>query len=186
MSHHFGWFAHGHVEAVPAGNENLTSAPSAAYACSDGLLNVAANKQEQWEGLADHLGLAALKDDPRFATRADRKANRTELNAVIGAVLAKRPAAVWEKELNALGIPAGRILTLPQALEQARAAGQIAGFTLEGGREAELFRTGVKIDGKPLSVDAPPPELGADTDDVLTELGLSPDEIRALRGKGAI
>ncbi|NNL34991.1 MAG: CoA transferase, partial [Silicimonas sp.] len=89
------------VEAVPAGNENLTSAPSAAYACADGLLNIAANKQEQWETLAGHLGLGDLIRDPRFRTRADRKANRVALNSAIEAVLATRPAAQWEEELNA-------------------------------------------------------------------------------------
>ncbi|NND18189.1 MAG: CoA transferase [Silicimonas sp.] len=173
------------VEAVPAGNENLTSAPSAAYACADGLLNIAANKQEQWETLAGHLGLGDLIRDPRFRTRADRKANRVALNSAIEAVLATRPAAHWEEELNARGIPAGRILSLPEALEQARAAGQIAAYDI-GGRTAEVFRTGVRIDGAPLAVDTPPPELGADTDTVLRSLGLSDTDIATLREKDAI
>lgn len=176
----------GGVEAVPAGNENLTSAPSAAYECSDGLLNIAANKQEQWEALATFLGLGALIDDPRFQTRVARKTNRAALNAAIGDVLRTRPAAKWEAELNAQGIPAGRILTLPEALEQARAAGQIAQFNLPSGRRAETFRTGIKMNGRALSVDQPPPELGADTDDILSELGVQPDEITELREAGII
>ncbi|MEL6809079.1 MAG: CoA transferase [Pseudomonadota bacterium] len=174
------------VEAVPAGNENLTSAPSAAYETENGPINIAANKQDQWEKLARHLGLAALLDDPRFATRADRKANRTALNAALEAKLRTRPAQVWEDELNALGVPAGRVLSLPEALEQARAAGQIAGFELEGGRQAEVFRTGMRIDGAPLTVDTGPPELGQDTGAVLGDLGLSTNEINALRKAGTI
>ncbi len=174
------------VEAEPAGNENLTSAPSAAYACADGLLNVAANKQEQWEALAAHLGLTELVDDLRFKTRADRKANRIALNAEIEAKLRARPAFEWERELNAKGIPAGRILSLPEALEQARAAGQIGTYALDGGRQAEVFRTGMRFDGAPLEVDAPPPELGADTEDVLTDLGLTAEEIAKLKAEGAI
>jgi crotonobetainyl-CoA:carnitine CoA-transferase CaiB-like acyl-CoA transferase len=178
------WLVAG-VEAVPAGNENLTSAPSAAYRCADGLLNIAANKQEQWEALAAHLGLDALLSDPRFVTRADRKANRVQLNAAIEAVLLDRPSAEWEKELNAIGVPAGRILTLPQALDQARAAGQIASYDI-GGRSAEVFRTGMRFDGAALAVEDGPPELGAQTDTVLSALGLSEDEIAGLREKGAI
>ena len=178
------WLVAG-VEAVPAGNENLTSAPSAAYRCLDGLLNIAANKQEQWEALAAHLGLAVLVDDPRFRTRADRKANRVQLNAEIEAVLLDRPAAEWEEELNAIGVPAGRILSLPQALDQARAAGQIAAYDI-GGRTAEVFRTGMRFDGAPLAVETGPPELGAETDAVLADLGLSAAEIADLREKGAI
>ena len=174
------------VEAVPAGNENLTSAPSAAYACADGPLNIAANKQEQWEALARHLGLEALVNDPHFVTRAARKANRVALNAAIEDVLRTRPAAAWEDELNAIGVPAGRILSLPDALEQARAAGQIASYTLESGRDAEVFRTGVRMDGAPLVVESGPPELGADTARVLAEIGLSPEEIAEMRQKGVL
>ena len=173
------------VEATPAGNENLTSAPSAAYQCADGLLNVAANKQEQWEALAAHLELEHLVDDPRFRTRADRKANRHALNASIETALQKRPAKDWETELNDLGVPAGRILTLPQALEQADAAGQIATFDVAG-RTAQLFRTGMRIDGAPLSVDRPPPELGQDTAMLLTDLGLSLEEITRMKSEGVI
>ncbi|MEM9341883.1 MAG: CaiB/BaiF CoA-transferase family protein [Pseudomonadota bacterium] len=174
------------VEAVPAGNENLTSAPSAAYETASGPLNIAANKQDQWEALEKHLGLGGMVDDPRFRTRADRKANRVALNDAIEAKLKARPAEEWEAELNDIGVPAGRILTLPEALEQARAAGQIAGFELEGGRRAEVFRTGMRIDGEPLAVEAGPPELGQHTDEVLLGLGLDGDEIEALREAGAI
>ena len=174
------------VEAEPAGNENLTSAPSAAYRCADGLLNVAANKQEQWEILARHLGLDALRDDPRFRRRADRKKNRHALNAELEAVFETRSAAEWERELNALGVPAGRILSLPEALEQARAAGQIANFGTIGDRPVEIFRTGMRIDAAPLSVDRAPPELGEDTDDILGELGVSADEITRLKNEGVV
>ena len=69
---------------------------------------------------------------------------------------------------------------------QARAAGQIAQFELEGGREAEVFRTGMRIDGAPLTVETGPPELGQDTDAVLSEIGLDESDIRALREAGAI
>ncbi|MEM9427628.1 MAG: CoA transferase [Pseudomonadota bacterium] len=174
------------VEAVPAGNENLTSAPSAAYQTANGPINIAANKQDQWEKLARYLGLEVLLSDPRFQTRADRKAHRVELNAAIEAKLKTRPAEAWEEELNGLGVPAGRVLSLPEALEQARTAGQIAGFALAGGRQAEVFRTGMRIDGAPLSVETGPPELGQDTDRVLGELGLEAREINALRDAGTI
>ncbi|MGB3406593.1 MAG: CoA transferase [Jannaschia sp.] len=178
----------GGVRPVPAGNENLTSAPSAAYTCSDGPLNLAANKQEQWEALARHLGLADMLDDPRFATRADRKRNRAVLNALIGGVLATRPAAVWEAELNAIGVPAGRILTVEQALDHPQVTGrdQVAEYTLEGGRAVRVFRTGLRIDGVSPSVADGPPELGAQTDAVLTEAGYSGAQIAALREIGAI
>ena len=174
------------VEAVPAGNENLTSAPSAAYETASGPINIAANSQPQWEALARQLGLGEMLEDPRFRTRADRKAHRVELNAAIGAKLKAQTAEVWEEKLNAAGVPAGRILSLPDALQQARAAGQIARYDLDGDRKAEVFRTGMRIDGEPLSVETGPPELGQHTDEVLGELGLNAEEISALRDAGAI
>lgn len=185
-----GWAASnwlvGGVRPERAGNENLTSAPSAAYACADGLLNVAANKQEQWEALARHLGLDAALADPRFADRTARKANRAALNAEIGAVLATRPAAAWEAELNAAGVPAGRVLDLEDALELVAARDQVATYALEGGREMRAVRTGLHVDGAAPRVDAAPPELGADTDAVLAEAGYGADEIAALRAAGAV
>ena len=52
--------------------------------------------------------------------------------------------------------------------------------------EAELFRTGIKIDGEVLDAGGPPPELGEHTDEVLAEFGLSESEVAELRNKGAI
>ncbi|KMW58730.1 L-carnitine dehydratase/bile acid-inducible protein F [Candidatus Rhodobacter oscarellae] len=178
----------GGVHPVPAGNENLTSAPSAAYQCADAPINIAANKQEQWELLARHLGLAEMLADPDFATRADRKANRHALNARIAAVLRSRDASVWVEELNAIGVPAGPVLSMEEALQQPQyqQRDQVAGFTLRDGRSVEVVRTGVQIDGAPLTVEAGPPELGADTETVLTELGLSEAEIAELHKEGAL
>lgn len=178
----------GGVHPMPAGNENLTSAPSAAYACADGPLNIAANKQEQWEALATHLGIGHLTKDPRFLSRADRKANRRALNAAIERKLIERPASDWERELNAIGVPAGQILSMREALDQPsyRARDQIAEFSLPSGRQVEVVRTGVQIDGAPLSVQDGPPTLGADTDAVLSSLGMTDEVIANLRADGVL
>ena len=67
------------------GNDNFTAAPSGTFATKDGHINIAANKQEQWESLADLLGLSELKTDPRFQQRDARKKNRKELTPLIEA-----------------------------------------------------------------------------------------------------
>jgi formyl-CoA transferase len=176
------------VDPVPAGNENLTASPSAAYACADGPLNIAANKQEQWEKLADHLGLSHMKTDTRFQTRAARRANRRALNDALEEVLITRASAEWEEELNAQGIPAGRILSMREVLHLPayRARDQVATYELGDGREVEVIRSGIHMDGAPLEVSAPPSELGAETDEILTEIGLDAKEISELRAAGIV
>lgn len=178
----------GGVPPVPAGNENLTSAPSGAFECSDGLLNIAANKQEQWEALARHLGLEDLMDDPRFRSRPDRKANRIALKNKIEDVLRTRSSAEWESELNALGIPSGRILSVAGALEHPQFVqrDQIGTYEFADGTVSRSIRTGVHVDGEPLKVSTPPPELGAHTEEILGEIGLSPAEISACREEGIL
>ena len=151
-------------------------------------MNIAANKQEQWEALAKLLGLEALVDDPRFRTRADRKQNRLALNAVLEEVLKTRSAKEWEEELNALGVPSGRIVSVKEALAlpQFTQRDQIGTYQLSDGREVQAIRTGVKLDGQPLKVAKGAPELGADTSDILADAGYSAEEIEAFRWDGIV
>ncbi|MEM7644916.1 MAG: CoA transferase [Pseudomonadota bacterium] len=172
------------------GNENVTSAPSGAFQAADGLLNIAANRDEQWETLARHLGRPDLLDRADYATREARKANRDALRADLETVLTNRPAADWARELSALGVPAGPVLTVADALAHPQVAnrGLVATFPEAPGvgRDVRALRTAVKIDGTAPGVDAPPPELGADCDAILQAAGFTPPEIDNLRAEGAI
>ena len=187
-----GWAVSNHliggVAPEPQGNENPTSAPSGAFRCADGLLNIAANKDEQWEALARHLGRGDLIGHPDYATREDRKRNRHRLRAEIETALAARPARDWARELNAIGVPAGAVLTVPQVLAHPQVAGRdfLARFedTPGVGRPIDVVRIGAMIDGRRPSVEAPPPALGADTRDILSWLGYSAEEIETLRAEG--
>ncbi len=172
------------------GNENPTSAPSGAFEAGGGLINIAANKDEQWVLLTDHLSLAALRDRPEYATRESRKANRLALKAELEAVLTTRPALDWAKELNKIGVPAGAVLTVPEVLDMPQIADR--GFLhrfpdVPGvGRDIDVVTTGVKIAGAPLTVDKPPPELGQDNSDIYGSLGLSDHDLETLKKDGAI
>jgi crotonobetainyl-CoA:carnitine CoA-transferase CaiB-like acyl-CoA transferase len=172
------------------GNENVTSAPSGTFQAQDGPINIAANKDEQWAALADHLGCSELRARREFATREDRKANRYALKTELERALAAKPAETWAAELNAIGVPAGAVLTVPEALASPQVAdrGFIGTFAdVPGvGRDVSVVRTGLKLDGEAPSVAAPPPELGADNRAIYRELGLSDDEIDNLAREGAI
>jgi formyl-CoA transferase len=71
----------------PLGNENFTASPSGTFTTGDGLLNVAANKQQQFEALCRVVGRPGLATDPRFAGRQARLDNRAALKAELEAAL---------------------------------------------------------------------------------------------------
>ncbi len=175
---------------APLGNENVTASPSGTFRTGDGLLNIAANKQEQFEALCRVLGRAELTGDPRYAGRQGRLDNRAALKAELEAALAARPAEAWERALNAAGVPAGRVLSVPEALAgpQVRDRGMVATFENAPGvgRDIRLLRTGLKIDGAAPRVETPPPRLGEHTEALLRELGYSAAEITRLAEEKAI
>ncbi|MDA5558548.1 CaiB/BaiF CoA transferase family protein [Shimia sp. MMG029] len=186
-----GWVVSNYLIAgvTPAahGNENVTSAPSGAFQAQDGLINIAANKEEQWVLLTDHLGLSALRTRADFATREDRKQNRLALKAELERVLVTRPASDWADALNDIGVPAGAVLSVPDVLHQPQIAAR--GFLhhfpdVPGvGRDIQVATTGIKLDGHAPTVTTPPPRLGADNEAIWAELGLDPAK---LKEEGAI
>jgi crotonobetainyl-CoA:carnitine CoA-transferase CaiB-like acyl-CoA transferase len=177
-------------DPVAMGNDNFTAAPSGAFKTSDGLLNIAANKQEQFEALCGVIGRPDLAADPRFAKREARKASRSALTAEIEAVLTTRSAAEWEAAFNAVGVPAGRVLTVPQALDlpQIKERGLVQTFdhvpALD--RPLSVSRAGFKVDGDDPRAATPPPTLGEHTDQVLASLGFTADEIADHRKQGIV
>ena len=178
------------VTPAAVGNENLTSAPSGTFAAADGPLNIAANKDEQWRQLAEHLGRADLLENPDYRTREDRKAHRMALKAELESVLRTRPAEAWARELNALGVPAGAILTVPEVLAHPQIAdrGLLANFAAVPGidQDIQVVRTGVKLDGAAPAVDSPPPVLGQDNAEIYGDLGFDAAARDALAADGVI
>lgn len=173
----------------PMGNDNFTAAPSGTFRTGDGLLNIAANKQQQFEALARAIGREDIIRDERFAERENRKRHRAALTQEIEAGLRHRSAAEWENILAQLGIPAGRVLTVPEALEnpQVKQRGLFQTLDVAGlDHPVTVTRAGFKLSGVDPCVQSPPPRLGEHTDEVLTRVGYTEEEISALRAAGAI
>ena len=152
------------VHPAPMGQQNVTAAPSGTFETADGLLNIAANRQTQFEKLCGLLDRNDLVVDARFADREARKHNRDALNAELTGELRKRTAAEWEQVLPAIGVPAARILSVPQAVasEQLVHRGFFTEVPFPGdaGRAVRASGNGVLVDGEPLRPAGPPPALG--------------------------
>ena len=152
------------VPPEPMGDQNATAAPSGTFDAADGPLNIAANQQEQFEKLCREVGRPQLVTDPRFADREARKRNRAALNDELNAALSQRTAVEWEQALTAAGVPAARVLTVPQAVELDQLAHR--GFFTDlpypdgSGKALRVSGNGVLIDGEPLRPSGPPPLLG--------------------------
>jgi len=177
------------VNPQPMGNENFTASPSGTFATGDGLLNIAANKQDQFEALCRLLGRADLIGDRRFADRESRKRNRDLLRSEIESALANGSAEHWEGMMNRAGVPAGRVMTVPQVLEspQVRQRGLTQTHRVPGiDRPVTVVKAGFKLSAARVGVDLPPPRLGEHTDRVLGELGYTSEQITELRRSRAI
>jgi len=175
---------------VPLGNENMTAAPSGTFATREGLLNIAANEQKQFEALCIAIRQPALISDPRFAAREARKQHRHALKQEIEAGLSSRSAAEWEAILNQAGVPAGQVLSVPQILEheQVRNRHFVVSLPVVPGldRPARLSRGGFVLNGEGARTLAPPPRLGAQTDAWLGKMGYDAADIARLRSEGAV
>ncbi|MFP5472895.1 MAG: CoA transferase, partial [Gammaproteobacteria bacterium] len=164
--------------------------PSGTFRTADGLLNIAANKQEQFEALCRVVERPDLPQDPRFRERQGRLQHRAELKAQLEAALAARTTEAWWPLLNQAGVPAGPVYTVGEALAHPQVAGRgmIGRFDdVPGvGRDIRVVRTGFKIDGRAPRVDTPPPTLGQHSTEILASLGYSAGEIAQLQDEQAI
>lgn len=187
-----GWVAAnlliGKQQPVLMGNDNFTAAPSGTFKTKDGYINIAANKQEQWESVCDVLGTPELKLDPRFEKRDIRKKNRRELTPLLEVRLVERPTKEWVDLLNAKDVPSGEILNLEDALKQPqiRHRQTLKEVPVEGLGTLPLFGLTAKFEKTPGDITAPPPRLSAHTAEVLASVGVTPEDLATLKSKGII
>jgi crotonobetainyl-CoA:carnitine CoA-transferase CaiB-like acyl-CoA transferase len=187
-----GWVAAnlliGGYPPVVMGNDNFTAAPSGTFRTKDGYINIAANKQEQWEAVCDVLGLPELKADPRFQERDTRKKNRKLLTPLLEVKLAERATEEWVDLLNAKDVPSGAILGLEAALRQPQIQhrGVLQKTEVSGIGEFEVFALTALFEKCSGDVVSPPPTLGQHNAEIFGRLGLDETRLDELKGRGVI
>ncbi len=170
------------------GNDNFTAAPSGVFKTKDGSMNIAANKQEQWEQLCNLIGIPELIEDLRFKERDIRKKNRFELTPIIEKVLQTKETSFWVELFNNNGIPSGEILSFAEALDQTQIKHRqtFNNVNVTGIGDVPLFNLTAKFSKTPGFVETPPPLLGEHTLEILSKIGYDNDSIDMLKSKKII
>ena len=170
------------------GSAHESVAPYQVFPTADEPLMVAVGSDGLWRRFTAATGLDELTDDPRYATNPDRVQHRDTLIPRITQALATRGCAEWTDRLNAAGVPAGPVNTVPAALEQPQIAARDMVVEVEHpvAGMLRMLGTPLKLSAQPASIRRPPPVLGQHTDEILAEAGYPPARIAELREAGVI
>ena len=172
----------------PLGSAHRLAAPYQALRASDGWFTVGANNDKLFEALCRAIERPDLAADARFRVNRDRMRHRDALIVEIERTTAKETRVHWLARLDAAGVPAGPINTYPEALAdpQALARHMVVDLDHPGAGPIKALGVPVKLSDTPGAVDRAAPLLGQDNAAVLTELGYTDAEQRALKDRGVI
>ncbi|WP_208512194.1 CoA transferase [Variovorax paradoxus] len=174
-------------EPEQLGTANRMSAPYQAMKAADGHFVMGATNQKLWQTLCATLERPDLLDDARFATVSLRLANRHALIESLERSFAEQSCEHWIDRLLAVGIPAGPILSYPEAFESEHGRHRRMRIEIDHPVEGKVPNIGfaVKMGGTPQQVRRAPPLLGQHTAEVLAELGIDAPAQRELAAAGA-
>ncbi len=156
------------------------------YETEDGHMSVSVMTDRQWLGLTRALERPEWQDDPRFASPAERDLHIDERLDLTQSVLKTRPSAHWLERLEAEGVPCAPVMTRNGLLSHPQVVASRTVVDVEHPEAGPLrqARHAARFGATPAAIRHGAPQLGADTDAVLAEIGLSADDIQTLRRAG--
>lgn len=172
----------------PGGSALPGIAPSNAYRCNDGYVLIAGNGDSIFKRLMQAIGRGDLAADPGLADNAGRVARVVELDGAIESWTQSQSVEQVLALLGAVRVPAGKVYTAQDISEDPhyRARDMILQQTTRDGHVLEVPGVVPKLLGTPGNVRSSAPRLGDDTDAVLNEIGLSKEQIAALRKRNVV
>lgn len=177
--------------AVPQrqGTAHPNIVPYQVMPAADGDFMLAVGNDSQFRRLVELIELPQLADDPRFATNAVRVTHREALLSLLRERLATRSVAHWLALLSAAGVPCAAVNDLAQVFADPQIAARGLRFDLPHALSGSLpmVANPLQFSRTPIEYELPPPLLGADTWDVLSQrLGLPATDLARLEKVGVI
>jgi crotonobetainyl-CoA:carnitine CoA-transferase CaiB-like acyl-CoA transferase len=171
-----------------AGNQAISRKVTAnLFRAKDSFLLLAVNDEKQYRALMTALGRSDVFDDPRFSDWFLRKENETALRAIIEGALAAADSKTWERRLNDAGAPCASIWKVEDIIDHPQVAARGVMQTVDSRYgPIRLMGSGFQMAHGGGKLDTLAPEVGADTDAVLAEIGYDDAAIAALRADAII
>lgn len=172
----------------PTGNANPLASPADLFATSDGHLVIAAFKDDEWVTLCNVLGLERAGSDPRYRSHADRLERRAEVAALLVDRLRQRTTEEWYRDLRAADLLVARVRNYRDIVADPQVAVNGALIELSTDRAQPVLgaRLPYVLDDRTGPRRAAVPHLGADTLEVMAELGVDHEELQCLLHEGVI
>lgn len=177
----------GGEEPKRAGNGHFASSPNGSFDTKNGKIYMAVANQKLFVDTCKALGHPEWATDPRFATVADRVANKPALTKLMEDVLRTDTKENWTRKLRHL--PAGPIRTMKEALDEpeVKRRGMLKTYKHTRVGDVPIIGSNYRFSETPVDDTRPPPSLGEHTDTVLHDLaGLGDADLKALREKKVI
>lgn len=169
------------------GNDHPIVYPYGSFRTKDGVINIAATTEVIYERLVRALGLDHMLEDPRFENNDKRMQHKKEIKELFEKVLTTNTTEYWIEYLNDKGVPAGPIYDLRQAFDDPQIKHQQMVLEVDQpSGKVKVVGFPVKLSRTPASIHLPSPALGQHTEEILSEIGYSKEEIEKLRERKVI